>query len=138
MWHGPCFTALMKIGFLGALLVGIGIAATGSSEAWACGATPSPRYVVDQQAPSGEGIPLNAPIVVALRADVDAPAGDSLLPNPTLTKLDSDQAVALKFGGGAAGFLRARAKCGSLMTSRSTSARSQKQHPCHTAERTCR
>jgi len=68
--------------------------------AQACGASAPPFYVVQNQAPTTAGTPLNAPLVVTLVADPSGPTDANLSPRLTLTKSESDVALDLaSFGG---------------------------------------
>lgn len=84
-------SATWGIAVLG-LLAGLGQ----SRDAEACGASPTPFYVVASQAPAGKGTPLNAPLVVLLREEPTIPEGPQLAASLTLTKQGADEAVALR------------------------------------------
>jgi len=62
----------------------------------ACGATPPPYYVVDQQAPSGTDTALNAPVVVTLKANPDGPIANALEPTLVLNQSGQQQALPVR------------------------------------------
>ena len=67
-----------------------------TARARACGPSPEPVYAVDKAEPSGVNTPINAPLLVHLREEPTAPALEQFVPNLTLTKQGSDEAVELK------------------------------------------
>lgn len=62
----------------------------------ACGAAPTPYYVVGQRAPSGEGAFVNAPIQVTLEEGEDGPVVDGLEPTLVLSKRGSAEPLTLR------------------------------------------
>ncbi|MES1188994.1 MAG: hypothetical protein ABUL60_34580 [Myxococcales bacterium] len=79
---------VLASGFATALLHG--------RSALACGASPTPYYVVEQEAPKGDTTPRNAPLVVELKADASGPVDTGFFPTLTLTRAGSDVAIELK------------------------------------------
>lgn len=90
------FLAGMRSATLGIALLGVVAGLSHSGSARACGASPTPFYVVASQAPDGDATPLNAPLVVLLREEPSIPEGPQLAASLTLTKEGADETVALR------------------------------------------
>lgn len=69
--------------------------------ALACGASAPPYYVVASQLPTGEGAPLNTPLVVELTESADGPVYDAINPTLTLSVKGNDEALEVKAVGAA-------------------------------------
>lgn len=78
----------------GWLLLGAALVAR-STPALACGASNPPYYVVSDQAPSGEDVPLNAPLLVELAESADGPVYPEISPSLVLTLEGEGEAVPL-------------------------------------------
>lgn len=77
-------------------VVGSAMLLAHSAAALACGEADEPYYVVSEQLPSGDGVPLNAPLIVDLEESANGPAEPHLSPSLTLTVDGSDDALELK------------------------------------------
>jgi len=70
-----------------------------SAPALACGASAPPYYVVASASPSGDDVPLNAPLLVELAESADGPVYEEMSPRLVLTIKGDDRALPVLAGG---------------------------------------
>lgn len=91
LWHEFCAPERMRIAL--SLLCSAAVLAR-SASLLACGASDEPYYAVGEQLPIGEGVPLNAPLVVELAERANGPESH-LNPRLSLAVKGTDEALEL-------------------------------------------
>lgn len=86
----------MRSATLGIALLGAVAGLSHSGSARACGATPTPAYVVDTVGPMSADAPLNTPLFIHLREDPTGATDQDVTTALTLTIQGTDKTVALK------------------------------------------